>query len=419
MIARGRLDIGWMDLLAGAAYCATPGSRAALERRIEERWSRRDDAFVCLSIRSGLDLLLTALAYPPGSEVLVSAVTIRDMVRVIEGHGLVAVPVDMDMNAGAPRLRSLQRARGPRTRALLMAPLFGSRMPLDEAARFAREHGLLLIEDCAQAFTGLDYTGHPAADVSMFSFGPIKTATALGGAVFRVRDPELRESVRRLQAAWPVQGRGRFLQRVARFFLMRLLMLRLPFTLFCAGCRLLNRSHDDVISHAVRGFSGPDFFANIRHQPSFPLLALLRRRLARFDGRRVERRKEAAQLVARLTHAVARPGREAEDHSYWTFPVESEAPDDLVRHLWSRGFDATRGQWSLFPVPPPASTTHAEAAEATATMRRVVYVPVYPEVARADLVRLADTLCEFVQGPGTVGDRPMASRTAVASSSKL
>jgi perosamine synthetase len=407
MIARGRLDIGWTDLLAGAAWCAAPGSRPALERQVEERWSRQGDAFVCLSIRSGLDLLLAALALPPGSEVLVSAVTIRDMVRVIEGHGLVAVPVDMDMETVTPRTRSLKRALTPRSRALLMAPLFGSRMPLEEAARFAREHGLLLIEDCAQAFTGLDYTGHPAADVSMFSFGPIKTATALGGAVLRVRDAALRERMRERQAGWPVQGRGRFLKRVVRFFLMRLLMLRLPFTVFCAGCRVLQRNHDDVISHAVRGYSGADFFANLRHQPSLPLLALLRRRLARGDGGRVERRRAAADLVARLTPGLPRPGREAAHHSYWTFPVDSDLPDDLVRHLWSRGFDATRGSWSLYAVPAPAQTAHPEAAEAAATMRRVVYVPVYPEMARRDLVRLADTLREFVSPP----PRPAPART--------
>jgi dTDP-4-amino-4,6-dideoxygalactose transaminase len=46
---------------------------------------------------------------------------------------------------------------------------------------FARKHSLLVIEDCAQAFAGRDYSTHPETDVSMFSFGSIKTATALGG----------------------------------------------------------------------------------------------------------------------------------------------------------------------------------------------------------------------------------------------
>ena len=52
-----------------------------------------------------------------------------------------------------------------------------------------------------------------------------------------------------------------------------------------AFCRLTGRDHDHVISHSVRGFSGPDFIANIRHRPGYPMLALLWRRLVRLDGR--------------------------------------------------------------------------------------------------------------------------------------
>ncbi|HET9316541.1 MAG TPA: DegT/DnrJ/EryC1/StrS family aminotransferase, partial [Vicinamibacteria bacterium] len=275
MIPRGRLDIGWTDLAAAAVACARPGDRDLMQRQVEALWSARPDALVCLSVRSGLDLLLQALAYPKGSEVLVSAVTIRDMVRIVEHHGLVPVPVDLDMRTLTVKRDSLERAVSPRTKAILAAHLFGARMPLHETAAFAREHGLLLIEDCAQSFTGREYRGHPESDVSLFSFGPIKTSTALGGALARVKDAELLGRMRELQRAHPVQGRARFLNRVARFALVHLALHRLPFTLVHAFCRLTGRDHDHVISHSVRGFSGPDFLANIRHRPGYPMLALL------------------------------------------------------------------------------------------------------------------------------------------------
>ena len=131
------------------------------------------------------------------------------------------------------------------------------------------EHGLLLIEDCAQSFTGMEYRGHPESDVSLFSFGPIKTSTALGGdACRRVRDPEVLARMRTAQRTHPVQGRGPFPKRVLRFAGVHLALHRGPFSLIEALCRLTGRDHDHVISHSVRGFSGPDFFANIRHRPS-------------------------------------------------------------------------------------------------------------------------------------------------------
>lgn len=395
MIARGRIDIGWPDLAAGALACAAPGRRADEESRLQSLWSPQGDAVACLSVRSGLDLLLTALAWPPGSEVLVSAITIRDMVRIVQHHGLVPVPVDLDMDTLAVTTRSLTRALRPRTRAVLVAHLFGSRMPLEHVARFARLHGLLLIEDCAQSFTGLGYRGSDASDVSMFSFGPIKTCTALGGALVRIRDGELRARVQALQAAYPVQGRWGFFKRVIRFSFLRLLMQRPAYTLLCAACRLWGRSHDEAISGSVRGFAGPDFFANVRRRPSLPLLKLLRRRLARFDGSRIARRSAAADVVLSLAPGLPRPGRETTYHSYWAFPIQTRAPDDVVRRLWERGFDATRGAWSLYCLPAPAAGPHLEATVARDAMRGIVYLPVYPEVSARDLERLAATLREL------------------------
>lgn len=403
MIPRGRIDIRWSDFVAGAARCATPGSRDAMQRQVLGLWSERGDAVVCLSVRSALDLLLSALDYPRGSEVLVSAVTIRDMVRIIEHHGLRPVPVDLDMRTLAVKTESLKWATTPSTKAVLVAHLFGSRMPLGEVAAFASARGLLLIEDCAQSFTGLDYRGDDASDVSMFSFGPIKTSTALGGALLRVKDKRLRARMQALQSAYPVQTRLSFFQRVWRFCLVHALLHPKPFSVLCAACRLLGADHDELISHSVRGFSGPDFFANIRRQPSYPLLALLGRRLARFDPRRLRARIQAAETVLQSQPDLARPGRDAAQHSYWTFPVLSRSPDDLVRHLSRHGFDATRGRWSLYCVPAPAQKAQFQPTEALQAMLCIVYVPAYAGLPQQALQRLAAVLQAFESAAAGAG----------------
>jgi dTDP-4-amino-4,6-dideoxygalactose transaminase len=95
-------------------------------------------------------------------------------------------------------------------------------------------------------------------------------------------------------------------------------------------------------------------------------------------------------MVLDLLPDLERPGRDARHHSFWTFPMLSAAPDELVRHLWAHGFDATRGQWSLYAVPAPDGGLRA--VEAEEVMSQVVYLPVYPEVSRADLRRLADAI---------------------------
>jgi dTDP-4-amino-4,6-dideoxygalactose transaminase len=151
---RHQLDVSFGDLIFGLSACLWAFWRGKLDAQIVRACPPGDDALVCFSVRSGFDLLLGVLAETSESEVLVSSVTHPDMVRIIEGHGLRAVPVDLDTATLEPRVELLKEALSPRTRAIVVAHLFGGRFDLGPVAAFARRHGLLVVEDCAQAFRG-------------------------------------------------------------------------------------------------------------------------------------------------------------------------------------------------------------------------------------------------------------------------
>jgi dTDP-4-amino-4,6-dideoxygalactose transaminase len=335
------------------------------------------------------------LDFPRGSEVLVSAITIRDMTRILEEHGLVPVPVDLDMRALVVDPESLTRAVTPRSRGILVAHLFGSRVPLEPVLSAAREHGLFVIEDCAQAYCADPYRGHPECDVSLFSFGPIKTATALAGGLITFRDRYLRDRVAERQALWPVQGRGRFLTRTCKYSFLKLLSYRPVFTLFYQVCRMAGASHDVIVSGSVRGFAGPGFFGRIRQSPSFPLLALLARRLKRCDRTGIEERSALARVAIGLLPAVERPGDQAPWHTHWVFPIQEDEPELLISSLWARGFDATRGASSLWVVDPPEGRPEMEPSQARRAFARLLYLPVHPGLRRRDVKRLARSIQEI------------------------
>jgi dTDP-4-amino-4,6-dideoxygalactose transaminase len=253
----------------------------------------------------------------------------------------------------------------------------------------AREHGLLVIEDCAQAFDGGTYRGHPETDVAMFSFGPIKTATALGGAVLRIRDSALRETLRRGQAAYPVQPRARFLRRLAKHALLKAFSSRAVFAALVRGASAAGFDCDRLINGSVRGFAGPDFFDQIRQQPSAPLLALLLRRLRRFDRRRLARRTALGQRLARLlADKVSCPNAAAAVHSHWVFPILVEDPVETIAALREAGFDATQGG-SMAAVPPPAGRADLTPRCAVNFLAQAVYLPIYPEMPDDVLEKMA------------------------------
>ncbi|HEX5104803.1 MAG TPA: DegT/DnrJ/EryC1/StrS family aminotransferase, partial [Pirellulaceae bacterium] len=211
-----QIDISWSDLAFAAATCFSPGRAAASARQLEERWAA-EEGLACLSVRTGFDLLWAALDLPAGSEVLMSAVTIPDMVRIVQQHRLTPIPIDLDLETLAPRQESIEEAVTPRTRAIVVAHLFGSRVPMGPILELARRHGLPVIEDLAQGFAGPNDRGHPDSDMALFSFGTIKTATALGGALLRVRDRELLARMRAIAADYPLQPRRSYLQRVLKY----------------------------------------------------------------------------------------------------------------------------------------------------------------------------------------------------------
>src|ERR687897_1811816 len=381
MYARHRLDISVADISLGFLSCCLQLRRKKLEVEVLRLCSLEEEGLVCLSVRSGWDLWLGAQGLRAGDEVLVSAITHPDMVRIIHEHGLRAVPMDIDPETLAPRPWMLEAALTPRTRVVLVAHLFGGRMDLGGVAKFARERGLLLVEDCAQAFKGPKRMGDPLADVSMYSFGTLKTSTALGGAILRVRDREVLDRMRWIQASYPSQGRGGYLKKLLKILGLAAVSRPGLYGLLARACRRLGSDLDALVSGVVRGFPPREpatmFLWRLRHRPSAPLLAMLSRRLRTFDGERLARRASTGERFARRLRVVdLHPGQRSLQRTHWLFPVVVEDPETLVASLRWRGLDASQATSSIAVVDAPAG--RSSPAEASLMMSGVVFLPVYP-----------------------------------------
>ena len=399
MIFRARLDVSWGDLAFGMMACALPVHRAEAERRVLAALPEGDEALVCLAVRSGFDLLLGALALEECSEVLLSAITVPDMARIVRAHGLVPVPVDVDPRTLEPLPAALARAVSDRSRVLVAAHLFGAVCDFGHTRDFARRHGLLFVEDCAQSYVPGRFHGSPASDVRMLSFGPIKTDTAIGGAVLFVRDAALRGRMEEIQRGHPALRGRDYLRRILKYAALHALRFRPLFALFRAWCRLRGRDYDDVLREAARTFRYGELLVRLRRRPAPALLALLARRLET-PNLRVRPRAEAGAALARsLPVGLARPGSDVQDHTHWIFPVLTEDPTALMTHLRAWGFDATSGTSSLTVVEEAPERPDVRAAEAEAMMARILFLPAYPEIPEVRRRRLADALAAWSEAP--------------------
>lgn len=162
-----------------------------------------------IGVNSGTDALilsLRALGIGPGDEVITVSHTAIATVSAIIATGAVPVLVDIEPVYYTMDSVCFQRAITSKTKAVIPVHLYGQPADMDAIMKIASEHGLFVIEDCAQA-TGAIYKGMRVGSISdagCFSFYPTKNLGAIGdGGMVITQDEKLAHRIRRLrQYGW-------------------------------------------------------------------------------------------------------------------------------------------------------------------------------------------------------------------------
>jgi dTDP-4-amino-4,6-dideoxygalactose transaminase len=394
-----------------------------------------DEVVVGLSVRSLLDAYLTGRNFPSGSEIILApCITIPGMVQVLQHHGIRVVPVDIlpppfpcgsgssgsgsddnaedDANDGSGEMGrigvdvdAVERAITPRTVAILVTHPFGLVCTTDEdmtAIRsLANRHDLDVIEDRAECYTGrrsgsdsrrrqdtLAHSGRSGvADICFYSFGTIKTATALGGGIAIVRrDKEgLADQMRRAQLFSGQQTNAQYLAKLIKCLVLQFVSF---YPSLCGIVAFVMRTfgldYDRTVTSMLRGFQQRDLIGQIRKRPCTALLSLLHRRLsyssasttASVVSARVRRCQSLSQqLVKSCSHSVRVPrGVEGSRHCYWLFPVHVGDPNRMSKLLEREGFDAPSGASQLTSAT-MLDGVHGDCPMAELLMKGIIYLP--------------------------------------------
>lgn len=168
----------------------------------------------CVGASSGTDavaLALRALGVGPGHVVFAPSHTATATVAAIEMAGAAPVLLDVEPDTycldPAHLKAALEAWAGPgQPKAVVAVHLYGHPADLDAIGDIAREHGLLLVEDCAQAHGAMigGRTVGSMGDAAAFSFYPTKNLGALGdGGAVTTSDAAVAERLRGLrQYGW-------------------------------------------------------------------------------------------------------------------------------------------------------------------------------------------------------------------------
>ena len=310
-----------------------------------------------VSVASGTDAVMLALrscGIGPGDEVITVSHTAVATVAAIELCGARPRLVDVAPDTLTLDPTALEAAVTDRTKAVIPVHLYGCPADMDAICKIASEHGLVVIEDCAQAH-GARYVGRMAGtmgDAAAFSFYPTKNLGAMGdgGAVVTCRD-DVAERLRLLrQYGW----RERYISDIPG-----------------------DNSRLDELQ-----------------------AALLRVRLRHLDEENKSRRRLARiydEVLADLP--VDLPAtRSGDEHVYHLYVIRTEQRDELQAFLKAHAI----GTAIHYPVPVHLQRAYERLGYGPGSLpitenaaRTILSLPMFPDLSPDAVVRVAETIVGF------------------------
>jgi dTDP-4-amino-4,6-dideoxygalactose transaminase len=198
---RTELDAAYSRVMRSGQYILGPEVQA-----FEEAFAAYCGVSYCVGVGNGLDALQIALrAYGigPGDEVIVPAHTFIATWLAVQTAGATPVPVDVDAVTRNIDAAAVARALSSRTRAIVPVHLYGLPVDMAPLLALARERGIAVIEDAAQAH-GARCHGRRAgalADAAAWSFYPGKNLGAFGdGGAITTNDEAIAQEARSMRS---------------------------------------------------------------------------------------------------------------------------------------------------------------------------------------------------------------------------
>lgn len=360
--------IAFNDLAASQADLAGEIS-AAVQRVLERGWyvlGPEVQAFEAefaayhgvphaVSVANGTDaveLALRAGGIGPGDEVITVAHTAVPTVCAIERTG--AQPVLVDINADTFTIdpQAIAAAITPQTAAIVPVHLYGHPADMPAILKLAKAHGLLVVEDCAQAH-GARLNGQLVGtfgDLAAFSFYPTKNLGACGdGGAIITSDSSRAERLKRLRTYGQT-----------------------------------TRYH-----HAERGMN-----SRLDEMQA----AILRVKLPRLDEHNNQRRAQAQRYSMRLRNVLAPSDQTTPydiHHVYHLYVIRTSNRDGIRTRLESEGV----GTQVHYPIPVHLQPAYADLGLSSGSLpvtericREILSLPIYPGLSNSDIDTVAASI---------------------------
>lgn len=339
-----------VDRVLASGMVAQGPEVAAFEREFGAALAGGRECVAVNSGTSGQHLGMLALGLSPGDEVIVPSFTFAATANSVAVSGGVPVFVDVDPETFALDPVAVEAAITERTVGIQPVHLYGHPAPMDQIMAIAREHGLWVFEDAAQAH-GATWDGQQVGafgQAGMYSLYPTKNMTSGEGGMVSCDSAE-----------------------------------------YARGVRLLrNQGMETQYANEVAGFNNrmTDIHA-----------AIGRVQLGKLAGWTARRQQLASFFDAHLSGVVTPVVRERATHVYHQYTVRIEGATAAERDSFATALREEHlvGCGVYYPTPVHRLPTFAAEVDLPVTERlaaQVLSLPVHPSVSDEDRDRIVEAV---------------------------
>ena len=198
-----------IDLVSEAILSGTlTSTKGEYTKSLESKFADTVGAKFCYAASSGtaaLHVAYSCFGLEPGDEVITTSITDMGALSPILFQGGIPVFADVDPKTYNVTAETIEARITPRTKGIIVTHLFGIPCEMDEIMELARKHGIIVVEDCAQAFLG-EYKGRQVGtigDIGCFSLQQGKHITTGEGGLVVTNNAEFaRQSFLFINKAW-------------------------------------------------------------------------------------------------------------------------------------------------------------------------------------------------------------------------
>jgi dTDP-4-amino-4,6-dideoxygalactose transaminase len=351
-VIRGEIDRAIAETVEQTAFI--------MGRRVEElendfaRFCGARYAIGCSSGTSALHLALTSAGIGAGDEVITVSHTFIATAEAVIHTGATPVLVDIDPETYCIDVEQIEAAITPRTKAILPVHIYGQLADMDPIMDLAQRHGLMVIEDAAQAH-GAEHENRRAGSMGTlgcFSFYPGKNLGAYGDAGMVITSDE--EQAERIRL-------------------------------------LVNHGRETKYTHKLIGFN---------YRLDGIQAAVLGIKLKHLEGWNESRRRLAHRYNDLLSDVDVVTPVEKRGHVYHLYVIQYEDRDGLGEALKADGI-ATGIHYPV-PLHQQPCLDHLPGAKegrfpvTEALTQRIISLPMFPEMTEAQQNRVVESIRRYV-----------------------